>query len=325
MFKKYFLNFMQLTRMYSLATVLASCIIVLSFAHFHEKFSIINFILLTLALCCLNLFENLYDDFVDIKAQVDKGVKLQDVKFNSFVPKAKLILDGTFSFKQVAVILSVLALIPSLIGIYFIFFAGFPVLIFMALGVVLTLFYPFSSRFYLAEIVVALIYGPLMILGGYYALTGEFNFNLLWVSLAIFFSTTQLLHAHSLMDWEFDVIENRKTLCILSKSKDNSILVLKLMISLAYAIIVLGVLTHNLNPYSLFVFLTLPIATKLFESMKDYINVKQTEYPRRWYYGMFENWKFIAENKIDFFMYRFYLSRNFSLFFALFLAIGTVI
>ena len=144
MFKKYFLNFMQLTRMYSLATVLASCIIVLSFAHFHEKFSIINFILLTLALCCLNLFENLYDDFVDIKAQVDKGVKLQDVKFNSFVPKAKLILDGTFSFKQVAVILSVLALIPSLIGIYFIFFAGFPVLIFMALGVVLTLFYPFS-------------------------------------------------------------------------------------------------------------------------------------------------------------------------------------
>ena len=74
----------------------------------------------------------------------------------------------------------------------------------------------------------------------------------------------------------------------------------------------------------LYVFLTLPIATKLLESIKDYINIKDVEFKPRWYWGMFENWENIKKQNIAFYMFRFYLARNFSFFFALFASIGIV-
>ena len=78
------------------------------------------------------------------------------------------------------------------------------------------------------------------------------------------------------------------------------------------------------NPKMLYVFLTLPIATKLLESMKDYINIKDVKFETRWYWGMFENWEQINKLNIAFYMFRFYLARNFLFFFAIFAAIGIV-
>ena len=100
---------------------------------------------------------------------------------------------------------------------------------------------------------------------------------------------------------------------------------MKWMMILSYYIVVFGVLMGMFNPYMLLVFLTLPIATKLNESMKDYINIKDIEFKPRWYWGMFENWKEIQEKRIDFFMFRFYLARNFAFFFALFASIGAML
>ena len=79
------------------------------------------------------------------------------------------------------------------------------------------------------------------------------------------------------------------------------------------------------NPKTLYVFLTLPVATKLIESIKDYVNVKDIKFEPRWYWGFFENWKEIKERKLDYFMFRFYLARNFAFFFALFASIGAMI
>ena len=59
--------------------------------------------------------------------------------------------------------------------------------------------------------------------------------------------------------------------------------------------------------------------------MKDYININDVELKPRWYWGFFENWETIKENKIEFFMFRFYLARNYAFFFALFAAVGAMI
>jgi len=198
--KKTIKNLFELTRAYSIATVLASCLVVFSYAQFSENFSFLNFIMLTLALCLINMGENLYDDLIDIRNELKKGIKFEDVKFSCFVPKARLILNKEYSIKCAIIILSILFLIPSLIGIYFIYFAGFKIFYFILAGIILTLIYPYSSKLYISEIIVGLIYGPLMIMGGYYALTKDFNESLFVISFAVMFATLTLLHAHSLMD-----------------------------------------------------------------------------------------------------------------------------
>ena len=118
--------------------------------------------------------------------------------------------------------------------------------------------------------------------------------------------------------------ENKHTLAILTGSKIKAICALKWMIIASYYIIFFGTITLRLNPHTLYVFLTLPIATKLISSMKDYINIKDVEFKPRWYWGIVENWKEIQAQKLDFFMFRFYLARNFSFFFALFACIGAM-
>ena len=324
-FKTKLTNFAELTRMYALPMTFASLVVILSYSHYSENFSWLNFILLALALCLVHLGGNLFDDYIDVKRKINQGIEKKDISFFSFVPKARLILNDTFSFREVEIILGVMFLISLIIGLYFIFNSGWQIVLFILFGGLLTLFYPISSKYYLSEIIIGLIYGPLMICGGYFALTKEFSGNLLLLSFAIFFSTLVLLHTHNLMDWEFDQKEGKNTLCVLSKTKSRAIEVLKGLMIVAYFIIFLGVLSSKFNPYMLYVFLTLPIATKLLESLKDYINIKDVEFMPKWYYGVFENWDKIKENKIDFFMYRFYLARNFALFFAIFASIGAIL
>ena len=271
-------SFIELTRAYSLGVTFASCFVILAFAQYSERFSVLNFLLLVVALCFIHLGANLFDDYMDVKLKLRSGFNLDNIKFNSFVPKARLILNKTYSFKVINFILAILFVIPLLIGVYFAFFAGWQVLIFALFGAVLTLLYPFSSRFYCAEMIIGLIFGPLMIIGGYFALTGGFNWNLFLLSWAVFFSTMVLLHTHSLMDWEFDLSDGKKTFCLLLKNKVNAMRALKGIIFAAYFVVIFGVLSSNLNPHTLYVFLTLPIATKLQESMNDYINIKDVKF-----------------------------------------------
>lgn len=322
--KKTILNFLELTRAYSLTVTLASCVVILSYAHYSEFFSWINFIIMTIALFIIHMGANLFDDYIDVKKKLKEGIELNNINFSSFTPKARLITNGTYSLEQVESILKILFTIGILTGVYFTMISGLWVLLFVILGGLLCLFYPVSSKYYLAEIIIGLIYGPLIIMGGYFALCGEFNSNLALFSTAIFFSTIVLLHTHNIMDWEFDIKENKKTLAILCKTKQKAIEALRYMIIAAYAIIVIGVINLNFNPNMLYVFLTLPIATKLLESIKDYINIKNVKFEPKWYLGFFENWKEIKSERIDFFMFRFYLARNFSLFFAIFASIGVV-
>ena len=316
-------NFMELTRFYSLNMTLASCFIIYAYANYSEKFTLVNFVLLTLALCLVQMGANLFDCYIDIKAQLKKGINYENMQFSTD-RKARLIRNGTYNLKQVEIILSILFITATIIGVYFAFVSDWKVLLYALVGGLLTLLYPISSKFYLAEIIVGLIFGPLMVMGGYYALTNDFNSNLFLLSFALCFTTIILLHTHNIMDWEFDIKEGKNTLAILTKSKPNAIKALLTMIIVSYAIIIYGVISLDFNPKMLYVLLTLPIATKLMESITDYINVKDVKFEPRWYWGVFENWKQIQELHLDYFMFRFYLARNFSFFFALFASIGAI-
>ncbi len=320
---EFFKNIMDLTRAYTLPMTFASCCVIFSYAHFYFNFSYFDFFILLIAFCILQMAANLFDDYIDIKSKLNNGVKLEEIKFAS-ARKAVLIKNKTFSINQVEMILSFLFLTASLIGAYFVLHSGAMILLFVLAGAVCLLFYPKSSSCCLSEIITGFVFGPLMINAGFYALIGEFNFNLFLLSIAIFFTTNVLLHTHNIMDWEFDVENNKKTFAILLKNKPNAITALKWMMIIPYLIVVFGVFNLNFSPRMLYVFFTLPVAARLQKSIKDYINIKDVKFIPKWYYGPFENWDKIKENKMDYFMYRFYLARNFALFFAIFASIGAM-
>lgn len=321
--QNFFKNFRELTRTYAIGTTAASCLVILAYSYFSESFSYIKFILLFLALLCVHLGANLYDDYIDIRNKLKQGCKLNEIHFESFDAKARLILNGTYSLRQVEWIVSILFLLASIIGIYFVKQAGIGILFFMIIGGLLTLFYPVSSKYYLSEIIIGLIYGPLMINGGYFAICGNFNYGLFLMSFAIFFTTLVLLHVHNLMDYEFDIKNGKNTLCIFLKDKNKAVDFLRFLIFMSYSIIVYGVLIHEFSPCVLYVFLTLPIAVRLIDSAKEYIEIKDVKFEPKWYFGPFENWREIQKQNIAFYMYRLYLARNYLFFFALFILIGT--
>ena len=317
-------NFLELTRGYAIAMTLASCMVIWSFAHYSYYFTWSNFIILIIALCLVHMAGNLFDDYIDVKEKIKEGFSLENITFDTYTPKARLIRNKTFSLRRVEIILLILCLLATAAGIYFTYFAGLKVLLFMISGGILLLYYPFSSKHGTSEMVIGLIYGPLMIMGGNYALTKSFDLNLLILSIAIFFSTLVLLHADNIMDWEFDIKNNKKTLAILSGTKLKAIDMLETIIYISYGIIVFGVIFQILNPFSLYVFLTLPIATKLITSLKEYIDVKDVKFQTKWYWGMFENWEEIKNNNTEFYMFRFYLARNYAFWFAFFIMLGTI-
>ena len=317
-------NLMELVRFYSLNMTLASCFVIYSYANYYENFSFFNFLLIVIAMCCMQMGANLFDCYIDVKEQLKEGVSFENMVFSTD-RKARLIRNGTFSLRQVEIILITLFLIASLIGLYFIITSDWKIIFYAITGGLLSLFYPISSKYNMSDIIVGLIFGPLMIMGGFYALTNNFDWNLFLLSWAIFFTTIILLHTHNIMDWEFDEKEGKNTFARMTGSKENALKALKWMIILSYGIVVFGVLMLNFNPKMLYAFLTLPIATKLLESMKDYININNVDFKPRWYWGAFENWEEIKERNLDYFMFRFYLARNFSFFFALFVSIGAMI
>ena len=64
----------------------------------------------------------------------------------------------------------------------------------------------------LGDFLVFTLMGPLMVIGSYYVLTGDYNTNVLYVSLPVGFLVAAILHANNLRGIVHDTQANVKTL-----------------------------------------------------------------------------------------------------------------
>ncbi len=327
---EFFKNFCKLTHAYNLIFTFASCFVMYSFAHYAAGFNSLNFIILVAVLCCIHLGANLYNDYIQVKHQLVSGKKLNEVSFGGFLPKAELILNKTFSIAAVRRIVNGLFVFALALAVSFSVAAsssmsfGWVVIPLFLLGIVLSVLNGVASKHYCAELITGFVFGPLMIAGGYYTLVGGIDPRLLILSFAVMFAVMTVSHVINIMNWEFDINSGKKTLALLTGSKQNAIRLLSVLCAIPYAIVLIGVLSNEFNKTMLFVFLTLPVATKLISSVKEYVQVKNVEFKPRWYWGIFENWKVIKECGVDFFMFRLYLARNYAVMFSIIAAIGVM-
>ncbi len=322
-------EFIELTRGYTLLTsaapwfIAAACASVSSHFYSDVKIKLFTTFLSFIAIICVHLGVNLLDDYMDVKKKLKENIPLDKIHFEDKVRnKAGLIINGTYSLKQVRNILFILFGIGILAGIYFTTLYGWIIPAFAITAGVLSLLYPISSKFYASELIVGLIFGPLLIMGTYTALTGLYLHKLFIMSIAVGLMIIVLLHAHNIMDFDFDKKTGKNTLCTLIGSKKGALIALAIEILIAYLIIIYLAITKQFSPWILSsVILTLPLSIKLITSLNDYNNVKDLKFIPKWYFGSMENWDKIEEAHLEYFMYRFYLARNLGYFFCIILAV----
>ena len=184
-----------------------------------------------------------------------------------------------------------------------------PAAIAFAAGVI-CLLYPRLTYFGLGELAVGITFAPLLFMGTYFVMCGEFALVPVLVSVSTGLLTVVLLHVHTLMDYDFDIRENKKTLCAILGSKMKSFYALVIMLILAYANILWLILFHLLPAKFLITFLTLPMGIGLVLLMKKFVEGDTSLLSKKWWMGPIEQWKDIEKKNAQNFMIRFYLARN---------------
>jgi 1,4-dihydroxy-2-naphthoate polyprenyltransferase len=165
------------------------------------------------------------------------------------------------------------------IGVYFIMHYGWGLLPIGLTGVMCIYFYTgkLTHRPWLCLIAPGLAFGPLMINGAYYALSGEYSFAVLSASLIVFCLVNNLLLLNQFPDQQADQQVGRCHLPILL-GREKSAWVYVGFLVLAYSWLVVNILLGYLPVYCLLgllsLFLALPAAQLTLKNFDDMDKLK---------------------------------------------------
>jgi 1,4-dihydroxy-2-naphthoate octaprenyltransferase len=128
---------------------------------------------------------------------------------------SRVLVDGLLTPRQV--LLGGLAAFAATaaIGLVFVAVHGWPILLLGLIGIAGGFFYtgtPVAFKYLgLGDLYVFLLMGPLMVIGSFFVLTGQWAAEAVWVSLPVGFITAAILSANNLRDIAHDTKASVKT------------------------------------------------------------------------------------------------------------------
>ena len=227
---------------------------------------------------------------------------------------------GRISVTELLTIAGVYALIAISTGVYLFFKCGIGVVYFALAGAIITISYSFLSKIKLSEIAVAAAYGPALFGGVYYVMTKTYSKEVFLLSIPTMLVTVILLYTHTIMDYEFDKHEGKKTLANSFKTPAASLVILKWLTILAYASLPLLCIFDILDWQVFLVYLTIPLAVDLYKSMKEFAADPASIPPHKWYHFPMENLMGAPS-----FMIRIYQSRNLMIYFSIIFSLAIIL
>ncbi len=173
-----------------------------------------------------------------------------------------MLISGTLQAKDVYKFAMGSLIIGSSIGIYFAYTMGWMLLPLVAAAAVSIYFYTSAfSHWYIGEIITGINFGPLMVLGGYFIMTGQYSYSALAAGVIPGILVGTLLFLNEFPDMEADKGVGRKNVVIsLGLEKASKIYVA--LIAATYAWVLICVATSLLPYTALVTFITLPTALK---------------------------------------------------------------
>ncbi len=283
-----------------------------------------------LGVMAAHLALNLFDDYFDyIKKKSDYRDDLKHEGFRARIGKCTYLTSGTATLKQLLAACIVFSIIALLFGSFILYFRDNFIIYIVAATILLGLFYsapPLRLSYYgLGELVIGIIFGPLNMIGTYYAACGEFNSFIILISIPVGLLVMDIVYVHSIMDFIPDKKIGKKTLAVLLHNYTAMLTVLFFIIFAPFAFIAYGIASQLISPWYSLTFLTVPLAISLFYMMVEYVkHPDRTFKPKPWL-GPMNGWKRIQAAGIEWFMIRWLSARNLLSFFCLIIIIINIV
>ncbi len=274
-----------------------------------RKGNILYGIIALAGILILHMATNIFDDTVDYetgKREIECGIK-KDFNFQN--SKCALIFNKTFTINQFKAASLILFSMAFVIAVFFLNIYGAGLLKIIIPTIVLCLSYPKLGCLGFGELIVALIFSPLMYMGVNYVMCGSYSLEILLVSISTGLLSVAVLHNHMLLDYNYDQLNRKTTLCRLCKSKENALYLLGAIIILAYLNITILIILNKLSIYYLLIYFSLPTAAVLYNVMKIHIKNPQEKINYNIFMGNISEIKKVPENQRDFLL-KFIIMRN---------------
>ena len=218
----------------------------------HGEFNLGLWLLLALGLILAHATNNLVNDFTDYIRGVDKNNYFR-AQYGS-----QPLEHGLMSKRQLLTYATVTGLLALAMGGYLVYLRGGQALLLLALGAFFVLFYTYPLKYIaLGEIAVLIVWGPLMIGGGYYVITGSWDRNVLLASLPYALGVTTVIFGKHIDKYVEDRAKNIHTLPVLLGESTARYVVLAMTV-LQYLLVLYLVVTGFFTPILLIVLFALP-------------------------------------------------------------------
>jgi 1,4-dihydroxy-2-naphthoate octaprenyltransferase len=230
------------------------------FAWRDHSFSFLPWLALTLGLILAHASNNIFNDYTDFVRGVDK-----DNYFRT-IYGAQPVASGLMTPRQHLTYFAVTGLLALAAGLYLVFLNGSDPVIWMLLGAgaFFVLFYTWPLKYIaLGEVAVLLVWGPLMIGGGYYVLAHQWNWNVVMASIPYVLGVTTVIFGKHIDKFKIDREKRIFTLPVLIGEKAARYTVLAMMV-LPYLFTSYLIATKFFTPVMLIVLLALPTLNRVY-------------------------------------------------------------
>jgi len=200
------------------------------------QFDLVKWLLVTIGLILAHATNNLLNDYTDYV----KGVDQDNYYRSQYGPQP--LVHGLMSKRELLTYAAVTGLLAAACGVALIAMRGGLTLLFMGLGAFFVLFYTFPLKYIaLGELSVLIVWGPLMIGGGYYVITGTWSWNVVIASLPYALGVTGVIFGKHIDKFEADKQKRIHTLPVVIGEKPARFTLVAMLIlqylSVAYLIV----------------------------------------------------------------------------------------
>lgn len=223
-------------------------------------FDFLPWLALVFALILAHASNNIFNDFTDFVRGVDKDNYYRNIY------GAQPIASGLMNRRQHLTYFAVTALLALILGVYLLWLTGFSATswILLGLGAFFLLFYTWPLKgLAMGEFAVLIVWGPLMIGGGYYILAQEWSWFVVLASLPYVLGVTTVIFGKHIDKLDMDKEKGIHTLPVVIGEKASRFAVLGMMIA-PYLITLYLVFARFFTPMMLIVFLALPAFLKIY-------------------------------------------------------------
>ena len=263
------------------------------FAWRDGSFSFLPWVALTLGLILAHASNNIFNDYTDFVRGVDKDNYYRNIY------GAQPVASGLMTKQQHLTYFAVTALMALAFGLYLVSYTGFSTItwILLGLGAFFLLFYTWPLKgLALGELAVLIVWGPLMIGGGHYVLTQNWNWFVAIASLPYVLGVTTVIFGKHIDKLDMDQGKGIHTLPVVLGEKASRYAVLAMMVA-PYILTVYLIAAKFFTPVLLIVFLALPAFLKIYPIFLEPKPVTRPEGSRGWPlyfvgYAFYNNRKF---------------------------------